>query len=146
METNPIPIKAALADQKKVVKVFAFIEFKKPVGLARIVGVAMMVAVAAAAAVAGSLYSFFCMKSNSKAENVKSGCGSGGGSDGGSSCGSGSNGGSSSGVDLAVMAVAMVAGGSSSSSHVLGTDRNHWGGAVKPQCGGAGAGTIRQVQ
>merc|ERR1712228_1068677 len=52
------------------------------------------------------------MKSNSKAENAKSGCGGSGGSDGGSSCGSGSNGGnggSSSGVGLAVAMAVMVA-------------------------------------
>ena len=71
-----IPIKAAPADRKKVVKVFAFIGFQKVVGMAMMVGVAVMVRVAvvvavAAAAVAGSLFSFFSMKNDSKAENGK---------------------------------------------------------------------------
>ena len=109
------------------------------------VGVAEVVAVAAA--VAGSLFRFFSMKSDSKAENVKSGCGA---SDCGSSCGSdssGGNGGRSSGVGLGCgrgcdgSSNGGKRGSSSSSCVLLGRGGNHWAGAVKsPLWCGQGAG------
>ena len=57
-----LPIKEAPADRKKV---FAFIGFRK------VVGVAAVVVVAAAAAVAGTLVSFSSVNRASKAENAK---------------------------------------------------------------------------
>ena len=83
-------IKAALADWKKVIKVFALPWFQKMLGVAMMVVFAVEVALAAAAAVAGFVSYIF----NMKAKNAKCGCGSGGnGSGSGSVSGSGGSGG-----------------------------------------------------
>ena len=87
--TDMLPIKAAFADRKKVIKVFALPWFQKMLGVAMMVVFAVEVALAAAAVAWFVSYIF-----NMKAKNAKCGCGSGGnGSGSGSVSGSGGSGG-----------------------------------------------------